>query len=374
MRTRFSSSLAEVLAVLGLVGAGGLLIAGSVAAQGVTNLAAAAAGGRLVSFSSQFNDTDWAAAHLIDGSPDSGWAGRSGGPQSFILAFAGDGLAELEDVVVNPYTREDNSNWVRSVEIHVSTTYPFRGFRHVGDLELRPEGSNQAFSFAAPTQARYLKLSFVANGGGGYMEAGEIQAMGRLLDDAPPPPAYEDLGSRSRLESYSSQFNDTDWAAANLLAASGDPGQWAGRNAEPQEVVIALPDAAVVTDVSVDNYAREDPKNWAREVEFQVSTTAAYKGFEPVGRLTLPPIGDLHTLTLPAPTPAKYLKVLFRSNHGGGYMEAARVRIYRAAGDGGAAGGGESIARGGGHVVNLGHGILPSTPPELFVETVKRHG
>jgi uroporphyrinogen decarboxylase len=30
--------------------------------------------------------------------------------------------------------------------------------------------------------------------------------------------------------------------------------------------------------------------------------------------------------------------------------------------------------RGGGHVVNLGHGILPSTPPELFVETVKRHG
>jgi len=31
--------------------------------------------------------------------------------------------------------------------------------------------------------------------------------------------------------------------------------------------------------------------------------------------------------------------------------------------------------RGGGHVVNLGHGILPSTPPanaRLFVETVKR--
>ncbi|HEX9730714.1 MAG TPA: uroporphyrinogen decarboxylase [Thermoanaerobaculia bacterium] len=33
--------------------------------------------------------------------------------------------------------------------------------------------------------------------------------------------------------------------------------------------------------------------------------------------------------------------------------------------------------RGGGHVVNLGHGILPSTPPgsaRLFVETVKSHG
>ncbi|HEX9733862.1 MAG TPA: hypothetical protein VGG06_17965 [Thermoanaerobaculia bacterium] len=97
MSPRFSSSLSGYLAVPCLAVACVVAFAGGLAAQEVTNLAAAAVGGRLVSFSSQFNDTDWAAAHLIDGSPDSGWAGRSGGSQSFVVAFAGDGLAELED-------------------------------------------------------------------------------------------------------------------------------------------------------------------------------------------------------------------------------------------------------------------------------------
>jgi outer membrane protein OmpA-like peptidoglycan-associated protein len=292
-------------------------------------VAAADAGGRLVFFTGQFSDTDWAAQHLIDGTPDSGWAAPSKGPQAVILAFAGDGLAELEDVVVNPYTRENSSNWVSRVEIYVSTTYPFRDYRHAGDLDLEPEGTFQVFSFPEPTPVRYLKIRFAANRGGGYMEAGEVQAMGRLLTGAPPPPAYEEPWRSARLESYSSQFNDTDWAAANLLADCGARGQWAGRNAEAQEVVIALAEPAAITDVAVNNTSREDPKNWAREVEVQVSTTAAYKGFATVGKLSMPPVGDLHTLTLAEPAAASYVKLIFRSNHGGGYMEAARIRLYR---------------------------------------------
>lgn len=79
-----------------------------------------------MSFSSQFNDTDWRADHLIDGKGDSGWAGQSPGPQSVVIGFRDRRLAEIEDVLINPYTREDPSTWAKEVELLVSTTYPFR--------------------------------------------------------------------------------------------------------------------------------------------------------------------------------------------------------------------------------------------------------
>ena len=109
-------------------------------ASAVENLASSRAGGRLVYFSSQFNDTDWNAEHLIDGSPNNGWAGTSGGAQSIVIAFKNDGLATVEDIVVNPYTREGVDTWVKKIEVQVSTTYPFKGFQSVGTLELSRPG------------------------------------------------------------------------------------------------------------------------------------------------------------------------------------------------------------------------------------------
>ena len=332
------STLAASLLVNGL-----LLAAVPVSAQpAASNLAAASAGGRLVFFSSQYNDSDWAAAHLIDGSSSGSWSGTSGGPQAVIIAFRDGALVEIDDVVVNPYSRESNQNWARTAEVHVSTTYPFRDFQKVGVLELAPEGTDQVLSFERPVRARYLKVVFVGNGGGGYMQAGEIRAIGRPVADDGPAPAYRELHRGGRIERASSEYNDSDWAAANLLADDSAPGGWAGRNAEPQEVVIALAEASPVTDVAVSNYAREAPTNWARTIEVHLSPTSPYRDFTRVGALEVPAVGDLHTLHLDAPTPAAFVKLVFRRNGGGGYMEAGRVRIYSvpetvpAAGGGGA--------------------------------------
>jgi hypothetical protein len=73
-----------------------LLIAGSAAAQGVENLAALGAGGHLVSFSSQYNDAEWKAEHLIDGSPQQGWAGQNSGPQAVIIEGHTDNVGGAE--------------------------------------------------------------------------------------------------------------------------------------------------------------------------------------------------------------------------------------------------------------------------------------
>ena len=299
-------------------------------AQAPSNLAAASNGGHLVFFSSQFDDKTWRADHLIDGSANDGWAGQGDGAQAVVIAFAGNKLGEVEDVVINPYTREAPSNWAKEVEIQVSTTYPFRDFRSAGKLTLQKQGSDQVFSFPAPIQVRYLKIIFLSNHGGGYMEAGEVKAMGRTLPGAPPPPPYEEVAAAERggrLESFSSEFNDSNWAAANLLLPDG-VGQWAGKSAAAQEVVIALREETRVTDVAINNFAREAPANWAKEASVEVSTTAPYKGFQPLGKLSLPMIGDLHVLSLDAPVNATYVKVTFHRNHGGGYLEAARIRVF----------------------------------------------
>jgi outer membrane protein OmpA-like peptidoglycan-associated protein len=317
------------VSVRSLIVVAGLLVAAPVSAQ-IVNLAAAGEGGRIVAFSSQYDDTEWKAEHLIDGSPQKGWAGQNKGAQSVVIAFKNNALAEVHDVVINPYTREDPATWVKDVEVHVSATYPFRDFRSVGKLTLKKEGTDQVFSLPQPTPARYVKIQFLSNHGGGYMEAGEVQVMGKPLPQSPPAPGYTNVAATSggaRIEKYTSQYDDS-WAAKHLLDEDSGK-QWAGKSAAAQEVVIALPAVTPITDVSINNYSREDPSNWAKDVEVEVSSTVAYKDYKPVGKLSMPRIGDLHTISLPAAVPARYVKVIFRTNHGGGYMEAARIRVYQ---------------------------------------------
>ncbi len=296
----------------------------------IHNLAAAENGGHIVFFSSQYNDTEWRIDHLLSGSANQGWAGASAGPQSVVIGFRGNGLALIEDILINPYTREDPRTWAKEVEVQVSTTYPFGDFLGIAQLTLPNEGRFHLLSLPGPTEARYVKVRFLSNYGGGHMEAGDIQIMGRLLNDAPPAPVYRNLAAAAegaKIEKFTSQYNVTDWAAANLLEPDGRNG-WAGGSAGPQEIIIALPEAREISAVSINNYAREAPSNWAKEAEIEVSPELSYKGFVNVGKLSMPPVGDLYTLTLESPMLAKYVKVFFTSNHGGGFMEAARVRVF----------------------------------------------
>jgi outer membrane protein OmpA-like peptidoglycan-associated protein len=168
------------------------------------------------------------------------------------------------------------------------------------------------------------------------MEAGEIQVMGQLLPQAAAAPGYTNVaaaGAGARIEKFTSQYDDS-WAAKNLLDEDGSR-QWAGKSAGTQEVVVALPALTEITDVAINNYSKEDPTTWAKDVEVEVSATVAYKDYKPIGKLSMPRIGDLHTISLAAPVAARYVRVVFRTNHGGGYMEAARIRVYTTEGAGG---------------------------------------
>ena len=306
-------------------------------AQDIGNIATLKEGGHLVFFSSQYNDGEWKAENLLDGSADRGWAGQNKGAQSIIIAFKNNGLAEVHDILINPYTKEDKSNWAKDVEIQVSVTYPFRDFRSVGKLTLKNEGSNQVFSLSQPTHARYVKIRFLSNYGGSYMEAGEVQVMGKLLPQAPAAPSFTNVAAAARggrIEKYTSQYDESSWAVKNLLEEDGNT-QWAGKSSGSQEVIIALSEVTEITDISINNYSKEDPNTWAKDVDVEISSTLPYKGFTAAGKISMPQIGDLHTVSLSAPAPAKYVKVFFRTNNGGSYMEAARIRVYKTEAPGG---------------------------------------
>jgi outer membrane protein OmpA-like peptidoglycan-associated protein len=301
-------------------------------ADDLKNIAALNEGGHIVFFSSQYNDSSWKVSQLLDGSTNTGWAGNSGDSQYVIIAFKDNQLAEIEDILINPYSRESKNKWARDIEIEASSTYPFMDYQPLGQMTLANEGDDQVFTLSKPVRARYLKIRFLSNYGGGNMEAGEIQVMGRLLADAPPTPEYKELasaGNGGRIEKFTSAYNSDTWGANNLIEPDG-ANQWAGKSSGSQEVVVALADASDVTEIAISNYARETSKNWAKDVEFEVSPTFSYKGYVPAGNLSLAQVADLYTASLEKPTTAKYVKVIFRTNHGGGYMETGRIRVFSA--------------------------------------------
>jgi outer membrane protein OmpA-like peptidoglycan-associated protein len=303
------------------------------AADEPVDLVATGEGGHLLAFASQYDDSEWAAVNLIDGTADRGWAGQSAGPQAVVIGFRDDALAEIDDILINPYSKENTANWAKEVEIQLSATFPFGDFTSLGRFTLAPEGRLQALPLPAPIRARYVKVIFLANRGGGYMEAGEVQVMGHLVPGAAAAPRFEELAAAAaggRIERATSQYDAAGWAAANLLAPDGR-GQWAATSGAAQEVVVALPRAAQVAAVAINNYAREDPANWAASAAVEVSATSPYEAFRAVGALAMPAVGDLHTLTIYPPVTAGWVKVVFRANRGGGYMEAARIRVFEAA-------------------------------------------
>ncbi|HEV8713023.1 MAG TPA: hypothetical protein VGX03_09365, partial [Candidatus Binatia bacterium] len=149
-----------------------------------------------------------------------------------------------------------------------------------------------------------------------------------------------------RIESATSEHNERDWAAANLIdgltysfggRSCRDSCGWQSKDETlPQEIVFSFHQhreplvSAVVIDpttheVGVYGKNAEIPKH----VEIWTSATSATDGFTKVGGARLQRRVAEQFITLP-PTRTRYVKVRFLSNHGGTCMQAAEVKIIEA--------------------------------------------
>ena len=143
------------------------------------NIAAASNGGRIVDYSSVFNnDPTYSPQHLINGrnyraeykNPTYGWAshGFKPGQEHVAIGFRDDRTRLIDKVVINPLSYQPTLRWARRIDVQVTTGSAKQGpYRTVKTIHLRPEGVNQDFSIG-PVEAKYVKFVFTANGPGDF--------------------------------------------------------------------------------------------------------------------------------------------------------------------------------------------------------------
>ncbi|HTD66626.1 MAG TPA: VWA domain-containing protein, partial [Candidatus Limnocylindria bacterium] len=151
----------------------------SIVADVAINLAAPAAGGAVVRFSSpQTNLTQ-----LFDGQvSNDGWMTLDNNlPTEMVLAFRGDRAALIDRVVLNPQSKRPKESWPRRVSISVSAEHPLDGFEEIGIFAIEPEPREQ--EFRVRRRGRFVKLRILENQGGTNASLGEFKVIEGRADD-----------------------------------------------------------------------------------------------------------------------------------------------------------------------------------------------
>ena len=171
------------------------------------NVAAASAGARLVSHSTQANDNDWKAANILDGKPDVGWSTpwRSTGPQTFVVELPGEFLVSR----VSFDNGGDPNMSTKDVKVSVSVEAEDLGYREVGSYTLNKGESAQGFRLPVPVRAHWIKLTITSNWGhADHIHLMEFRAMGVPARQ----PSNED-GTGFHMSLSSDVLFDTDQSA-----------------------------------------------------------------------------------------------------------------------------------------------------------------
>jgi hypothetical protein len=146
----------------------------------LVNVALAKNGGKIKHVTSEY-DRYWAAANLIDGNPGGGWSSKADDNSPSVTIELGRD-AVVRHVVINPYTNKDPSNNA-AAEVDVLLSETENDFRSIGKLEMKPIGRDWSLDLKAPTRARYVKIRFLRNGKGNFMQAHEIKVFAEAEAD-----------------------------------------------------------------------------------------------------------------------------------------------------------------------------------------------
>ncbi|RYG66857.1 hypothetical protein EON80_14655, partial [bacterium] len=177
----------------------------------ITNIAAAANGGRVLSVTSTLNnDKDYSVANIIDGQSynfergagSKGWASNQFDPinrDAITLGFNGNTLRKIGKIVINPGVDLTPERWAKDVEVQISTTSAEGPWTAVSQLTLKREAVPQEFPIL-PVEARFLRLMFRSNWGSDRsVGIGEVEVY-ESIDDSDP------MGSL--IARYESALND----------------------------------------------------------------------------------------------------------------------------------------------------------------------
>ncbi len=156
-------------------------------ATDLTNIAASANGGRVLSVTSTLdNDATYAGKNLIDGevfdgarqSGSKGWASDKFDPinmDTVTLGFAGNEVRKIGKIVLNPTAAVTPERWAKDVEVQISSETAEGPYTAVAQLTLKRSPEPQSFNLL-PVDARFVRLVFRSNWGSDRAVAlGEVE-------------------------------------------------------------------------------------------------------------------------------------------------------------------------------------------------------
>lgn len=141
------------------------------------NIAATKNGGKIMAYSSTFNDDPaFGPDKLIDSNNyrpaddkgSNGWAsqGFEPGKEYVTIGFADDRVKLIGKVTLNPVSNQSDLRWARRIDMQVTSgSFKDGPWKTAATLNLRPEAVNQDFVIR-PVEAKYVRFIFQANGPG----------------------------------------------------------------------------------------------------------------------------------------------------------------------------------------------------------------
>ncbi len=300
------------------------------------DIAQAALGGKVVGATSEYNQRDWAAANLNDGSPD-GWSSRDATvPQEIVFSFYQNREARIAAVVIDTATKETLNTpdrMPKHVEIWVSTTSATDGFTKAGGARLAARPVDQLITLQ-PVAAKFVKIRFISNHGGSYTQAGEVKIFeapggNSILADVPKDLALSGLGGS--IVRFTSQGGG-DRGAIRLVDGGVDSSGWSSTDDYlPQDLVFAFrgDQVALIDRIVLNPKTNDDQATWVKTFTVAVSTENPLDGFQEVGQFTL--TQEPRDQAFPIKRRARFVKLRVLKNYGGNRTSLGEVKIIEGA-------------------------------------------
>jgi hypothetical protein len=292
--------------------------------------------------------------------PNDDWAKLNNGVSERAVPYAGEGVWGFKDGAPATFDRfemlipgTDHYN-VKEFELFTGDESPTGSFRSIGAFTTENikfmQAPYQAFIFP-PVTAKYLKVALKTDWGGGYIAADDFRLFGSFAPASQTGQmpgqqiAVPDAGSgetQTAAATPPSGGSDVDLLApgngGTILAAPND--EWAKLNDGSEDRAVTYDGEGVWQfkdgqPATFDTFEmlipQQDGYN-VKEFELQAGDEGPTGGFRSIGSFTTQNIKLMQSpyqrFTFPAVT-AKYLKVILKSDWGGGYIAAYEFRVKR---------------------------------------------
>jgi Mg-chelatase subunit ChlD len=291
--------------------------------------------------------------------PNDEWSKLNDGSPDRSVTYSGEGVWSFKGGQAATFDRfemlipaTDPQN-VKEFELLAGDDSPTGSFRSIGTFTTQNikfmQAPYQAFTFA-PVTAKYLKVALKTDWGGGYIAAYDFKLFGQIADAAAVAQAAASSAAPSSDDDETQQSATVAapaGAAPDLLAptnggilVAAPNDEWQKLNDGSEDIVVTysgegiwqFKDGAPATfDTFEMLIAAQDPHN-VKDFELQVGDEGPTGAFRSIGTFSTQNIKLMQSpyqrFTFP-PVTAKYLKVILKTDWGGGYISAYEFRVKK---------------------------------------------